>query len=269
MELVQDTHRLALMNAMLHGIEGDILLGDCLSPAGAALPKANVFLTNPPFGTKKGGGLPTRDDFTYPTSNKQLAFMQHIYRGLKPNGRAGVVLPDNVLFEGAVGQKIRADLMNKCNLHTILRLPTGIFYAQGVKTNVLFFTRGEKDRDNTEAVWVYDMRANMPAFGKRTPLTREYFRDFEWAYGDDPHGRSPRKDQGEGGRFRRFTRELIDERGDNLDISWLRDENEEHENELREPDEIAAEIMGHFQAAMDEMEALPELLAMSEMEEGA
>ena len=265
MELVQDTHRLALMNAMLHGIEGDILLGDSLSPAGAALPKADVILTNPPFGTKKGGGLPTRDDFTYPTSNKQLAFMQHIYRGLKPNGRAGVVLPDNVLFEGATGQKIRADLMNKCNLHTILRLPTGIFYAQGVKTNALFFTRGERDQQNTKAVWVYDMRANMPAFGKRTPLTREHFRDFERAYGDDPHGRSPRRDQGEQGRFRRFTREWIAERGDNLDISWLRDESAEHEDELREPDEIAAEIMGHLQAAMDEMEALTDLFEAEEI----
>lgn len=269
MELVQDTHRLALMNAMLHGIEGDILLGDSLSPAGAALPKADVILTNPPFGTKKGGGLPTRDDFTYPTSNKQLAFMQHIYRGLKPNGRAGVVLPDNVLFEGAAGQKIRADLMNKCNLHTVLRLPTGIFYAQGVKTNVLFFTRGERDKNNTEAVWVYDMRANMPAFGKRTPLTREHFRDFEWAYGDDPHGRSTRRDQGEQGRFRRFTREWIAERGDNLDISWLRDESEAHEDEPREPDEIAAKIMGHFQAAMDEMEALTELFEAREEAETA
>lgn len=260
MELVQDTHRLALMNAMLHGIEGDILLGDSLSPAGAALPKADVILTNPPFGTKKGGGLPTRDDFTYPTSNKQLAFMQHIYRGLKPNGRAGVVLPDNVLFEGAVGQKIRADLMNKCNLHTILRLPTGIFYAQGVKTNVLFFTRGERDKNNTEAVWVYDMRANMPAFGKRTPLTREHFKDVEWAYGEDPHGRSPRKDQGEQGRFRRFTREWIKERGDNLDISWLRDENTERADELREPDDLAGEILGHLQAAMEEMELLTDSL---------
>ncbi|MCA1568305.1 MAG: type I restriction-modification system subunit M [Acidobacteria bacterium] len=259
MELVQDTHRLALMNAMLHGIEGDILLGDSLSPAGAALPKADVFLTNPPFGTKKGGGLPTRDDFTYPTSNKQLAFMQHIYRGLKPNGRAGVVLPDNVLFEGPVGQKIRADLMNKCNLHTILRLPTGIFYAQGVKTNALFFTRGERDKNNTEAVWVYDMRANMPAFGKRTPFMRDHFKEFEAVYGDDPYGRSPRKDQGKEGRFRRFTREWIEARGDNLDISWLRDESEGHNDELREPDEIAAAIMGHFQVAMDEMEALAEL----------
>jgi type I restriction enzyme M protein len=129
-ELVPDAHRLLLMNAMLHGIEGDLLLGDTLSPSGQSLPKADVILTNPPFGTKKGGGLPTRDDFTFPTSNKQLAFLQHIYRSLKPGGRAAVVLPDNVLFEVGVGAVIRRDMMDKCNLHTILRLPTGIFYAQ-------------------------------------------------------------------------------------------------------------------------------------------
>src|SRR5712692_8204683 len=137
-ELVPDAHRLLLMNAMLHGIESDMLLGDTLSSMGARLPKADVILTNPPFGTKRGGGRHTRDDFTYVTGNKQLAFLQHVYRGLMPGGRATVVMPDNVLFEEGTGTKIRADLMDKCNLHTILRLPTGIFYAQGVKTNVLF-----------------------------------------------------------------------------------------------------------------------------------
>jgi type I restriction enzyme M protein len=167
MEHVQDAHRLALMNLMLHGMESDpqgagIRYGDTLSPEGEGLPKATLMLTNPPFGTKKGGGLPTRADFTFPTSNKQFCFLQHIYRGLKPGGRAAVVLPDNVLFEGNVGKQIRADLMDKCNLHTILRLPTGIFYAQGVKTNVLFFTRGENDKGNTQEVWVYDQRANVP-----------------------------------------------------------------------------------------------------------
>ncbi|MDB6132997.1 MAG: SAM-dependent methyltransferase [Verrucomicrobiales bacterium] len=185
MEHVQDTHRLAMMNMMLHGIEG-IRYGDTLSEDGAALPKATLILTNPPFGTKKGGGLPTRTDFTYPTSNKQFCFLQHIYRGLLPGGRAAVVLPDNVLFEAGVGKEIRRDLMNKCSLHTILRLPTGIFYAQGVKTNVLFFTRGTTDKGNTKEVWVYDLRANMPQFGKRTPLTREHFADFEKAFGSDP-----------------------------------------------------------------------------------
>jgi type I restriction enzyme M protein len=131
-ELVHDTHRLALMNLMLHGIEGDLLpRRHDVARDGKDLPKADVILTNPPFGTKKGGGLPTRDDFTYPTSNKQLAFLQHIYRGLKPGGRAAVVLPDNVLFEDNVGAQIRADLMDKCDLHTILRLPTGHLLRPG------------------------------------------------------------------------------------------------------------------------------------------
>lgn len=142
-ELVHDTHRLALMNAMLHDIQSKIILGDTLSNVGKEMQGYDVVLTNPPFGTKKGGERATRDDFTYPTSNKQLNFLQHIYRSLKADGkaRAAVVLPDNVLFADGDGERIRVDLMDKCNLHTILRLPTGIFYAQGVKTNVLFFTR--------------------------------------------------------------------------------------------------------------------------------
>jgi type I restriction enzyme M protein len=256
MELVADVQRLALMNAMLHDIEGDLMLGDTLGPSGAKLPKADVILTNPPFGTKKGGGAPTRDDITYPTSNKQLVFLQHIYRGLKPGGRAAVVLPDNVLFEEGVGQKVRADLMDKCDLHTILRLPTGIFYAQGVKTNVLFFTRGEKDKANTKAVWFYDMRTNAPSFGKRTPFTRGHFAGFEKAYGADAQGKSKRKDQGEAGQFRKFTREEVAKRGDNLDISWLKDDSVTDHADLAEPDVIAAEIVALLRTAMDEMEAL-------------
>src|SRR5262245_36625107 len=231
MEHVQDAHRLALMNLMLHGLDSDphgsgIRYGNTLSPEGQALPKATLILTNPTFGTKKGGGLPSRDDFTFPTSNKQFCFLQHIYRALLPNGRSAVVLPDNVLFEGNVGKQIRADLMDKCNLHTILRLPAGIFYAQGVKTNVLFFTRGEKDKGNTKEVWVYDLRANMDQFGKRTQLTRGHFGEFEKEFGKDPlvgaRALAKRKDAGEEGRFRRFTREWIANRGDNLDISWLK-----------------------------------------------
>lgn len=261
MELVPDVQRLALMNAMLHDIEGDILLGDALGPSGAALPKADVILTNPPFGTKKGGGAATRDDITYPTSNKQLVFLQHIYRGLKAGGRAAVVLPDNVLFEEGTGQKVRGDLMDKCDLHTILRLPTGIFYAQGVKTNVLFFTRGKKDKGGTKEVWFYDLRTNMPSFGKRTPLTRAHFADFEKAYGEDPHGKSPRKDEGETGRFRRFTREEIDKRGDNLDVSWLKDDSVAEHEDLPEPDVIAGMILERLQTAMEEIEALQSEMA--------
>ncbi|AUX27451.1 DNA methyltransferase [Sorangium cellulosum] len=265
-ELVPDAHRLALMNLMLHDIEGELALGDTLSPLGAGLEPADVILTNPPFGTKKGGGLPTRDDFTYPTSNKQLAFLQHVYRGLRRGGRAAIVVPDNVLFEENAGAEIRRDLMDKCELHTILRLPTGIFYAQGVKTNVLFFTRGEagKDKGNTKAVWIYDLRANMPAFGKRTPLTREHFAEFEKAFGGDPYGKSKRKDQGAEGRFRRFTREEIRARGDNLDIAWLRDESVHGADDLPEPEEIAAEILEKLRVAMEEMEGLSRMVEEAE-----
>ena len=171
-ELVHETHRLALMNAMLHDIEGKIYLCDTLSNQGKVMHGFDVVLTNPPFGTKKGGERANRDDFTYQTSNKQLNFLQHIYRSLKTDGkaRAAVVLPDNVLFADGEGERIRADLMDKCNLHTVLRLPTGIFYAQGVKTNVLFFRRGRTDHNNTEEVWFYDLRTNMPSFGKTNPL---------------------------------------------------------------------------------------------------
>ena len=273
MEHVQDTHRLALMNLMLHGIDSDpqegtslggIRYGDTLSPEGQALPKATLILTNPPFGTKKGGGLPSRTDFTFPSSNKQFCFLQHIYRGLRPGGRAAVVLPDNVLFESGIGRQIRADLMDKCNLHTILRLPTGIFYAQGVKTNVLFFTCGPEenrsDKGNTKEVWVYDLRANRPQFGKRTVLTRQHFAGFEAAFGDDPLSRpeslAKRADTGEGGRFRRFTREWIRERGESLDIAWLRDESGSDNGEQPEPVALAQEAMGELEGAMEELRAI-------------
>lgn len=265
MEHVQDTHRLALMNLMLHGLDSDpngagIRYGDTLSPEGEALPRATLILTNPPFGTKKGGGRPTRTDFTFPTSNKQLCFVQHIYRSLKVGGRAAVVLPDNVLFDSNVGKQIRADLMDKCNLHTILRLPTGIFYAPGVKTNVLFFTRGAKDKGNTTEVWVYDLRANMAQFGKRTQLTREHFKDFEIAFGKDslgsPKSLAKRKETGEDGRFRRFTREWIAERGDILDISWLKDDGDGASGELPEPAVLAREAMTELEGAFEELRGI-------------
>ena len=261
-ELVPDTHRLAMMNLMLHGIEGGVSNIDTLSPDGEALGKADVVLTNPPFGTKKGGGRPTRSDFsiTADTSNKQLAFVEHIVRALKPGGRAAVVVPDNVLFEDNTGRRLRTWLMDLCDLHTILRLPTGIFYAQGVKTNVLFLSRGKTDKGNTRAVWVYDMRNNMPAFGKTRPLTVADFADFEACYGDDSLGKSGRRDQGETGRFRCFTRDQIAARSDNLDISWLRDTEADAEEELTEPEDIAAAIIGHLKAALEDVEALSDEL---------
>lgn len=275
-ELVPDTHRLCLMNLLLHGIEGGVELIDTLSPDGEALPKADLILTNPPFGTKKGGGRPTRSDFsvTADTSNKQLAFVEHIVRALKPGGRAAVVVPDNVLFEDNTGRRLRTWLMELCHLHTILRLPTGIFYAQGVKTNVLFFQRGQSGKDyadkgNTSAVWVYDMRANMPAFGKTRPLTVADFAEFETAYGSDPNGDAERKDQGEDSRWRMFSREAISARNDNLDIAWLRDTEAEAEETLTEPEDIAAAIIGHLKAALEEIEALSEEIEPDSVEEAA
>lgn len=275
MEHVQDTHRLALMNLMLHGIDSDaktagMRYGDTLSPEGEALPRATLIVTNPPFGTKKGGGLPSRTDFTFQTSNKQFAFLQHIYRGLKPGGRAAVVLPDNVLFESNVGGQIRTDLMDKCNLHTILRLPTGIFYAQGVKTNVLFFTRGKTEKGNTKEVWVYDLRANMEQFGKRTQLTREHFANFEEAFGDDPLGEAAslalRSPTGDDGRFQRFTRSWIADRNDNLDISWLKDDSGDRGDELEEPAVLAQEAIGEMESAIGELQ---EILRELGLETGA
>jgi type I restriction enzyme M protein len=263
MELVGSTRRLALMNCLLHGMEGDdegvVHVGNTLGQAGAALPKnAHLMLSNPPFGTAKGGGGPTRDDLTFATSNKQLAFLQHIVRHLRDGGRAAVVLPDNVLFEAGVGADVRRDLMDKCRLHTILRLPTGIFYAQGVKTNVLFFEKvSQAATGATQAVWVYDMRANAPKFGKRTPLTDAHFADFIAAYGTDPNGKAERQDQGEQGRFRRFSREWIaSERGDSLDIAWLKDDNTEDAADLPEPAVLAREAVDELNAAVAELEAI-------------
>ncbi len=158
-------------------------------------------------------------------------------------------------------------LMDLCDLHTILRLPTGIFYAQGVKTNVLFFRRGKSDKGNTRAVWVYDMRANMPAFSKTRPLAVADFADFEAAYGSDPNGGDERQDQGEDSRWRKFDREVIADRNDNLDIAWLRDTEAEAEETLTEPEDIAAAIIGHLKAALEEIETLAEELEPDSLED--
>jgi type I restriction enzyme M protein len=180
-----------------------------------------------------------------------------------------MVAPDNVLFEDNTGRRLRQWLMELCDLHSILRLPTGIFYAQGVKTNVLFFQRGRTDKANTKAVWVYDMRANMPAFGKTRPLMVADFAEFEAAYGDDPNGEAKREDQGEPGRWRCFTRDAIKARNDNLDIAWLRDTEAEAEEQLTEPEDIAAAIIGHLKAALEEIETLSEELEPDSVAEAA
>ena len=286
-ELVPSTRRLALMNCLLHGMEGDdegvVHLGNSLGQVGMSLPKAYIVLANPPFGTSKGGDASiTRDDLTYPTSNKQLAFLQHIYRNLKAGGRAAVVLPDNVLFESGVGTEIRRDLMNKCNLHTILRLPTGIFYAAGVKTNVLFFTKGattdKLQEDNcTENTWVYDLRTNMDNFGKRTPFGEKHLTPFEtvcnvplserkegeWSFNATEvevessavnKGIDPRLTHS---RWRVFSRQYIREtKGDSLDISWLKDKNSIDAADLGTPEELAGEAMTELKGALTDLEAL-------------
>lgn len=249
-ELVHDTHRLALMNAMLHSIEAPIILGDTLSPLGKSLKGYDVVLTNPPFGTKKGGERATRDDLTFPTSNKQLNFLQHIYRSLKSGGRAAVVLPDNVLFADGDGRRIREDLMDKCNLHTILRLPTGIFYAQGVKTNVLFFERGHTDKGNTDDVWFYDLRTSMPSFGKRTPLTTSHFAGFEAAY--TAADRAAIDDE----RWSYFTRDEIREKDDTLDLGLMRAENEQIDWTTYDPAEQVIEAADLLEEAVDLLRSL-------------
>lgn len=251
-ELVHDTHRLALMNAMLHDINGKITLGDTLSEAGKSLKDYDVVLTNPPFGTKRGGERASRDDLTFMTSNKQLNFLQHIYRSLKNDGkaRAAVVLPDNVLFADGDGEKIRCDLMDKCNLHTILRLPTGIFYAQGVKTNVLFFIRGKTDKANTQEVWFYDLRTNMPSFGKTNPLKSEDFEGFIRAY--EAADRSRVEDE----RWQRFTREEIAARGNTLDLGLIKDDSIVDYADLPEPAESAENAAQELEEAVDLLRAV-------------
>ncbi len=268
-ELVPDAHRLALMNARLHGMESSIYLADTLTEFGKTLKDFDGVLANPPFGTKQGGERPTRDDFTFPTANKQLNFLQHIYRSLKKDGkaRAAVVLPDNVLFEDGDGQKIRRDLMDKCNLHTILRLPTGIFYAAGVKTNVLFFTRGKTETDNTKNIWFYDMRTNAPSYGKRTPFTEKAFEDFVFAYtGGIPFDkveaeydglvsdkkRATIKDE----RWQSISRAEIERKNFSLDLGLIADSSLTNSDDLDEPIDIAKEALLELKSMTDQLNAI-------------
>lgn len=272
-ELVQDAHRLALMNAKLHGLESRIEMGDTLSELGKKFTNFDGVLANPPFGTKKGGERPSRDDFTFPTSNKQLNFLQHIYRSLHRRGgaRAAVVLPDNVLFEDGDGQRIRRDLMDKCDLHTILRLPTGIFYAAGVKTNVLFFTRGTRETGNTKRVWFYDMRTDVPSWGKRTPFTRVAFEYFVEMYTggvtidkvkdkydgsiDDEKRRKVANN-----RWQMFTREDIAAKNDSLDLGLIEDENSSKNADLGDPADIAKEAASELDSIKKELDQIIQML---------
>ncbi len=254
-EWVPDTHRLCQMNLLLHEIECSVSCVDTLSLDGKKLGRADVVLTNPPF--NKMTANVSRDDFSITSAEKvgPMPFLEHVIRALKPDGQAAVILPDNILFGNGTGALLRTWLMDICNLHTILRLPSGIFYAQGVKTNVLFFQRGKSEKNNTRAIWFYDMRSGMPTFGKNTPLLADHFQHFEACY-NRPLDR--RIDEGENGRFRCFTRDQILQRGDNLDIAWLHTRGAKDDSKLSEPDEIAAAIAVHLRRALSEIEALAE-----------
>jgi type I restriction enzyme M protein len=253
-EIEGDTYRLCLMNMFLHDMEGAFIHGDALTDDAAALKAPDVIIANPPFGSSAGGARARRSDLPFPTSNKQLLFLQHIYLALKPGGRAAVILPDNVLFEDGVGRRVRSHLMETCDVHTLLRLPNGIFYAADVKTSVLFFSRPRKGEHATQRMWVYDLRTNMPRFRKGRNLTHEAFANFVQLYGPDPLGRSLR-DGTSDPRFREFSRAEIAERNDNLDLRWLTEGRKEELDE-REPEEILAELVQTLKSALGDVEGI-------------
>lgn len=260
-DIVPEVVRLCAMNLYLHGAataESPIERGDALNSLGSV--RYEVVLTNPPFGRKQGyrivgddGEIESereeynRPDFIKSTSNKQLNFLQHIMSVLKENGRAAVLLPDNVLFEGA-GAEIRKRLLDSCDFHTLLRLPTGIFYKQGVKANVLFFDRKPASETPwTKALWIYDFRTNKSFTLKERPLKRSDLDDFIASYASG--NRQKRK---ENERFRRFDYEMLVKRDKtNLDIFWLKDDSLDDPDLLASPDEIAAEIVESLEAALD------------------
>lgn len=255
-ELVPDNYRLAMMNAFVHGMDAELILGDTLSPAGEELPQADVVLTNPPFGTRRGAGGPRRADLVHSTSNKQLAFLEHVLRTLAAGGKAAVVVPDNVLFEEGPGTAIRRELIETCDVHTILRLPTGIFYAGGVKTNVLFFdARHEDVESGTSSVWVYDMRTNTSPFGRRNPLTREHFKEFEDCYQSDRASEGSAQE-----RWRAFSRQDIERRNYNLDIIWLASNSTRRAEDIPEPEDVIRTAVGRLQVVLDELADLADSL---------
>jgi type I restriction enzyme M protein len=262
-EIVPSTRRLCLMNLFLHNIgelEGEPSVDR--SDALIAEPKVKVdyVLANPPFGKKSSmtitneEGEEDRDALTYErqdfwetTSNKQLNFLQHIVSLMKVDGKAAVVLPDNVLFEGGAGEKIRRKLLETCDVHTILRLPTGIFYAQGVKANVVFFDNAPKDgRVHTKGVWFYDMRTNKHFTLKTRTLKLYDLQDFIACY--HPENRHERIDS-ERFKFYRYD-ELIKRDKASLDIFWLRDDSLDNLDDLPSPDVLQQEIIEHLEAAL-------------------
>jgi type I restriction enzyme M protein len=285
-EIVDSTARLCVMNMFLHGIgdenapQAPIHVIDSLQSKPSL--HFDMVLTNPPFGRKsslslgpgngkKNGGNGSaeresgsinRNDFWATTSNKQLNFLQHVYSLLKtPGGRAAIVVPDNVLFEGGAGETIRRNLLQTCDVHTLLRLPTGIFYAQGVKANVLFFDKHPASpKPQTERLWVYDLRTNINFTLRTNPLKREHLDDFVTCY--HPENRRQRR---ESERFRAFSYEELLKRDKlSLDLFWLRDESLEGTDKLPPPAEIAASIVEDLQNALEQFMAIAEDLGGKE-----
>jgi type I restriction enzyme M protein len=261
MEIERGTHRLCLMNTFLHSMNADIYVGDALTDDSLLLSRPSVIFANPPFGAKAGSARVGRTDLSFSSSNKQISFLQHIYTSLQAGGRAAVVVPDNVLFEEGIGRSVRQELMQTCDLHTVLRLPTGIFYAQGVKTNVLFFSKRPFKSSEHLPIWFYDLRTNMPRFGKKNPLSLHHFDEFIDAFGSDPLGRASNRADIIDDRFRSFTREQIAENGDSLDLTWLRDNRLDDLQSELEPEEIVAEMVRLLTVARAQMEELQANLA--------
>lgn len=272
-DIVAEVVRMCAMNLYLHGLGSELPLvkqSDALQDRGNA--SFDMILTNPPFGKRQSfrivgedGRIGTekqsyvRDDFIVETGNKQLNFLQHIMSVLKPNGSAAVVLPDNVLFEGGAGETLRRRLLDEFDLHTILRLPTGIFYSQGVKANVLFFERMPAGtREGTQATWVYDLRTNMKFTLKERTLARSDMADFIDAF----RLKSKFHERRESERFKSFDRAALFARDKlNLDISWLKDENATDPDSLPPPDEIAADIVDQLEEALSRFRKVAKALA--------
>jgi len=259
-ELVPRPRRMALMNLFLHGVEPHIELGDSIADEPKKKNHFDVVLTNPPFGTKGAGQAPTRDDFTIETSNKQLNFVQHVLTILRPGGRAAIVLPDNVLFADQAGEVMKI-VTEECDLHTVLRLPRGTFtpYSQGVKANVIFFTKGYA----TEKTWIYDARTNVPGITKKDrPLSKAHFAEFEKCFGADPNGKSKRKraDSKED-RWRDFHISEVKEKEFKLDgFKWLKEESLEDGDDLPPPEELVTEAIGELEAAVAELNKVLRML---------
>ena len=272
-EIVDNTARLCAMNLLLHGIESPdsgspVHVDDALRADPGD--RFDMVLTNPPFGKKSSVQIVNaegkaerqsltvvRDDFWASTSNKQLNFVQHVKTLLRIGGTAAVVVPDNVLFEGGPGETVRRRLLHECDVHTLLRLPTGIFYAQGVKANVLFFDRKPgSDTPWTKEVWYYDLRTNQHFTLKTKTLTRADLDDFVACYKPEQRGKREESE-----RFHRFSYdELVARDKASLDIFWLRDQSLEDTDNLPAPGVIAAEIVEDLQAALAEFTELAESL---------